>query len=52
MAQAQDRREDTDKLCDPASQHERNLWKLGDLKDINLDDLPDAVANNNNFEGF
>ena len=50
LREEQDRREDTDKSCDLASQHERNLWKLGNLKDIKLDDLLDPVSNNDNFE--
>ena len=52
LRKEQEWREDTGELCDLASQHERNLWKLGNLKDINLDNLPDTVANNYHFEDF
>ena len=47
-----DNRVNLNKLLDPASQHERDLWKIADLEDVNLEDLPDRPASSNNFEDY
>ena len=52
LREAHDSRGNLDKLLNPASSHERALWKISDLNNANLDDLPDLPANNNNFEDY
>ena len=39
-------------LKEPARPHERVLWNVEDLKDVDLDELPDEPANNSNFEYY
>ena len=37
-------------LANPASDNERAGWKSSDLDDVNLEELPNRISNNNNFE--
>ena len=39
-------------LANPASDNERAGWKSSDLDDVNLDQLPNRISNNNNFEDY
>ena len=52
LREEQDTREELKKLNEPALPHERHLWNIQDLNDINLDELPDKPANNSNFEDY
>ena len=46
-----DSREYLENLCNPSSSHEHALWNISNLKDINIDNLPEFLVNNN-FEDY
>ena len=48
----QDKRENINKLSEPAHPHERNLWNLEDLNEVNLEELPDEPDNNSKLEDY
>ena len=52
LREEQDQREETNKLSEPTLPHERNLWNLEDLNEVNLEELPDEPANNSNLEDY
>ena len=52
LHEEEDKREEICKLSKPALSHECNLWNLDNLKDMNLEELPDEPANNSNFEDY
>ena len=39
-------------LKETTAHHQKTLWKLEDLSRIDLDDFPDDLTRNNEFEGF
>ena len=52
LCKAHNNLKNLDKLLNPASSYEYALWKISDLNDTNLEDLPNLSINNNNFEDY
>jgi len=52
LCKDQDLREEINKLCELTLSYERNLWNIDNLKDMDLDELPNEAANNNNYEDY
>ena len=52
LREDQDQRKEINKLFEPALPYKCNLWNIDNLKDINLDKLPNKPVNNSNFEDF
>ena len=50
--ESQDLRSNLSKLVNPASDHDRVAWKSRDLDDEKLEELPNQISNNNNFEDY
>ena len=52
LREEQDAGEELKKLNEPALPHERHLWNIQGLNYINLDELPNKPASNNNFKDY